>query len=402
MDKDRPAKCIYLDHHATTPMDERVFDKIKPFFLSQFGNPASGSHAFGWRAQDAVDEARAMVAEVINAHPTEIIFTSGATESTNMAIKGLFLPKANVKGRHIVTSSIEHAATISTVKALESTGVKSSIVKPSSEGPVDKARIIDAMTAETAVVSLFFVNNEIGSINSIADIGREVKKRGALFHCDAAQAMGRVKIDCAELNVDMMSLSGHKIYGPKGVGCLYVRRSVMDLICPLIHGGGQEWCKRSGTLNVPGIVGLGEAMRLAVLDFEEENNRIKYLRDRLLNNLQVLDGVHVNGTLLRRVSGNLNLSFDGIDGEELVLAICDRVAISTGSACCSFTGGKSRVLEEIGVTPELRQAALRFGLGRSTSVADIDVASKLIVEQVKIQRNRVSPKKKLVKLFRSK
>jgi cysteine desulfurase len=397
--KDQSRKCVYLDHHATTPMDEKVFEKIKPFFFNQFGNPASQSHPYGWHAQDAVNEARTQVARAINAHPTEIIFTSGATESTNMALKGLFFPKPTIFRRHIVTSSIEHGATLSTVKALNACGITSSIVKPQPSGLIHKEQIAEAMAEDTALVSLFFVHNEIGTILPIKDLAQEAKKRGALFHCDAAQALGRVRIDCQELNVDLMSLSGHKIYGPKGVGCLYVRRDIQDLICPLIHGGGQEWYKRSGTLNVPGIVGMGEAAQIAADNFDEENKRIKDLRDRLLKNLMVLYGVSVNGTLTDRVGGNLNVSFAGIDGEELVVAICDRVAISTGSACSSFAHGQSRVLSEIGVAPQLRQAALRFGLGRTTSIEEIDYASEIIVKEVKKQRQIKG--KKLIKLVRS-
>lgn len=392
--------CIYLDHHATTPMDERVFEKIKPFFLSHFGNPASVNHPFGWDAQDVIDAAREEVARAINAHPTEIIFTSGATESSNMAIKGLFLPSANVPGREVVTSSIEHRATLSSIEAL-SPSIRPIIVKPSKDGLIHVAKVAEAVTDNTALVSLFLVHNEIGSINAIKDIAKEAKKKGALVHCDAAQALGRVPIDCQELGIDMMSLSGHKVYGPKGVGVLYIRRNVIDLVCPLIHGGGQEWCKRSGTLNVPGIVGMGEAARLAVLDFDEENARIKNLRDRLLENLQVLDGIVVNGTLKERVSGNLNVSFEGIDGEELVLAICRRVAISTGSACSSSAGKRSRVLEEIGVLGELRQASIRFGLGRKTTAQEIDAASDLIVTQVRLQRDKRAGKKQVIKITRN-
>ncbi len=396
-----PGNCIYLDHHATTPIDERVLDKMRPFFLAHYGNPASKSHPFGWHAQDAVDEARKEIARTINAHPTEIIFTSGATEATNMALKGLFLPAPNVSGRTVITSSIEHGATLSTCIALMPLGVKTQLLSPNREGLLDEEQIDAAISDDTAVVSLFFVHNEIGSINPIVDISRKVRSRGALLHCDAAQAVGRVVIDCQNLDVDFMSFSGHKVYGPKGVGCLYVRREVMDLICPLIHGGGQEWQKRSGTLNVPGIVGMGEAFRLARENFDEENKRIAALRDQLLENLRVLEGIRVNGTLARRVSGNLNISIAGIDGEELMLAICNQVAISTGSACSSSGGGKSRVLEEIGVPSELRQASLRIGLGRKTTAHEIDFVSELIVNHVKRLRQK-SGQQKLTKIMRSK
>ncbi|HXW52690.1 MAG TPA: cysteine desulfurase family protein [Myxococcota bacterium] len=378
--------CIYLDHHATTPMDPRVFAKMEPFFLSQFGNAASQSHPFGWAAEDAVDRARIEVASAINAHPSEIIFTSGATESINMAIKGLFLPVATVPGRHIVTSSIEHGATKEAINAVLAAGVSVTTVKPNSAGIVDEESVLSHVQSDTALVSLFMVQSEIGSINPIAKMGRALKKCGALFHCDAAQALGRLPIDCQELNVDMMSLSGHKAYGPKGIGVLYLRRGIFDRICPLMHGGGQEWHKRSGTLNVPGIVGMGEAARLAAHDFIEDDPRIRALRDRLMNNLFVLDGVHVNGTLKERVSGNLNVSFDGIDGEELILAICQQVAVSTGSACNSYGHGPSKVLEELGIPKELTQSSIRFGLGRFTTIEEIDYTSDLIIKHVTLQR----------------
>ncbi len=380
--------CIYLDHHATTPMDARVFAKMEPYFLSHFGNAASLSHPYGWAAQDAVDRAREEVACAINGHPTEVIFTSGATESTNMAIKGLFLPVPNVKGRHVVTSSIEHGATIEAINAILATGIAVSVVKPNKNGMIDEGDIVAAMRDDTALVSLFMVHNEIGSINPIGKIAEYVKKRGALFHCDAAQALGRVKIDCQELNVDMLSLSGHKAYGPKGIGVLYLRREIFDRICPLMHGGGQEWHKRSGTLNVPAIVGMGETARLAVQDLKEDDTRIRALRDRLLNNLRALQGVHINGTLDERVSGNLNVSFEGIDGEELILAICRQVAISTGSACNSSGRGKSQVLFELGIAKELMQANIRFGIGRFNTNQEIDFASELIVKQIKLQREK--------------
>jgi len=396
--KEDPTSCIYLDHHATTPTDRRVVEKMMPFFFVNFGNPSSDSHPFGWHAQEAVDQAREMVAKAIHAHPSEIIFTSGATESSNMAIKGLFWPTKNVKGCEIVTSSIEHGATLSCLSALAPTGIKVALIKPSRDGIIDTERILDHLSLNTALVSVFLVHNEIGVINPIAEIAKEVKKRGILFHCDAAQALGRVKIDCEELGVDMMSFSGHKAYGPKGVGCLYVKRSVMDLICPLIHGGGQEWLKRSGTLNVPGIVGMGEAARLAVLDFDEENQRIGALRDHLLAQLMALDGVFVNGSLKHRVSSNLNVSISGIDGEELILAIAKRVAVSSGSACASSSQSKSRVLLEMGISADLTQASIRFGLGRGTKSRDIDIASSLIAEQIILQRKG---KKKLIKLIRS-
>ncbi len=381
-------KFIYLDYHSTTPMDERVFEAMKPYFLNQFGNPGS-YHTLGWQAQSAVDEARINVAKAINAHPTEIIFTSGATESTNMALKGL------LQGTkcQVITSSIEHKATLSTLSSLDSSLVKHTLIKPTCEGFVNEQDILKAMNNDTRLVSLFMVHNEVGSINNISAIAKAVKARGALFHCDAAQALGRVAIDCQKMDIDLMSLSGHKVYGPKGVGCLYIRRSLMDKLLPLIHGGCQEGCKRSGTLNVPGIVGMGEAFKLAVSDMDAENARIRGLRDLLWQNLSALDGIFLNGSFKNRVSGNLNVSVGGIDGEELVLSVCERIALSTGSACNSYNHGKNHVLEELSVPKELCQSSLRFGLGRFTTKEDIDDASELLVEKIKELRKKSSPKK---------
>lgn len=385
--------CIYLDHHATTPMDPRVFEKMKPFFLASFGNPASAHHGYGWEAQEAVNRARITIAESINAHPTEIIFTSGATEATNLALKGLFLPAPTQSKKHIVCSSIEHTATLSTFAALKACGINSTLLRPTSEGHILSGHLESALREDTALVSLFKVNHEIGTINDVLSLGRLIKKAGALFHCDATQALGRIKIDCQELPIDMMSFSGHKIYGPKGVGALYIRKEILHHICPLIHGGGQEWQKRSGTLNVPGIVGLGEAVRLAVTHMHEEMPRIELLRDRLLNNLSQLDNIYINGSMKNRIANNLNISFGGIDGEELILSICRRVAISTGSACASSSSEKSPVLAELGVIPALRQATIRFGVGRFNTVQEIDKASELIITQVKKQRQKASGNK---------
>lgn len=379
---------IYLDHHATTPMDERVFLAMKPYFLSQFGNPAS-YHSLGWQAQEAVDKARYQVAKAINAHPTEIIFTSGATESTNLAIKGLLSAKDQAQ---VISSSIEHKATLSTICSL-APKITADFLKPTKAGMIKEEDVLASIKPQTALVSLFMAHNEVGSINDIESIAKAVKSRGIYFHCDAAQALGRVPIDCQKMPIDMMSLSGHKVYGPKGVGCLYVRKEVMEQISPLIHGGGQEWSKRSGTLNVPGIVGMGEAASLAVTNIEQENQRIKALRDRLWDNLSVLEGISLNGSFENRVSANLNVSFAQVDGEDLVLSICHQVALSTGSACNSFVQGKNRVLEEIGVPLELCQSSLRFGLGRSTTKEDIDMASELVVKQVRALRKKASGKK---------
>lgn len=390
---------IYLDNHATTPMDERVFNKMRPFFLEHFGNPSSKDHAFGFRAKMAVDEARIGIARVINAHPTEIIFTSGATESINTVIKGFFADNPMAQSSEIVSSTIEHSATIEAIESIHETqGVNASWVQPRRDGHIHGEDVLSAITPKTSLVSLFMVNNEIGSITDSKAIGAELKKRNILFHGDGAQALGRIPIDCRELLIDCMSFSGHKIYGPKGVGFLYIRREVQERLYPLLHGGGQEWGLRSGTLNVPGIVGLYEAVRLCRETFHEEHDRIKNLRDNLWKNLQVLDGVHLNGSLDGRVVGNLNVSFEGVDGEELVLELAKDMAISTASACRQSHGFSSRVLKEIGVSKELQHASIRFGIGRFNTAEEIACVCEIIIKTVK--QLRAFQKRKLVSLTR--
>lgn len=384
----RTENCIYLDHHATTPLDQRVFEKMKPFFFNEFGNPASSTHPYGWTAQDAIDEARIKVASAINAHPSEIIFTSGATESTNMALKGFFFPKPSLIKKTIVSSSIEHGATLMTLCSLEAFGLSSLLIKPSPQGIITNQMLEEKITADTAIVSLSLVNNEVGAINDISALSKIAKEHKALFHCDGAQALGRVAIDVKAMGIDLMSLSSHKIYGPKGVGALYISREIIGLLCPLIHGGGQEWHKRSGTLNVPGIVGFGEAAYLAEKNLHEESAHIKSLRDIMWAELKKLDGIYLNGPTDERVAGNLNISFSGIDGEELLLSICHKVALSSGSACASGNLGQGRVLNELGIPSELRQATLRIGIGRSNTLLEIKEAAKLIASEVQKQRAR--------------
>lgn len=270
------------------------------------------------------------------------------------------------------------------------------MLKPTQDGHIAEKDLVHALKQNTGLVSLFGVNHEIGVINNIQNLGKILKNNNIIFHCDATQALGKITLNCQELPIDMMSFSGHKIYGPKGVGALYVRRDLLKELCPLIHGGGQEWCKRSGTLNVPGIVGLGEAVRLITSEMPKDIPRIKNLRDRLLTNLSCLDNIYINGSLKNRVAHNLNISFAGIDGEELILSICDRVAVSTGSACASAKGASSAVLAQLGVNAELRQATLRFGIGRFNTIEEIDDASELIITQVKKLR-----KNKFIMLKRS-
>lgn len=379
---------IYLDNHATTPMDQRVFEKMRPFFLQHFGNPSSKDHAFGFRAKMAVDEARIGIARVINAHPTEIIFTSGATESINTVIKGLFADGGNAgQHREVLSSTIEHSATIEAIESIHETkGVQTSWVKPRQDGHIHRDDVLSQLTEQTSLVSLFMVNNEIGSITDSQAIGHGLKQRNILFHGDGAQALGRIPIDCQELPIDCMSFSGHKIYGPKGVGFLFIRRHVQQKLYPLLHGGGQEWGLRSGTLNVPGIVGLYEAVRLCREGFLEEHERVRSLRDNLWKNLQVLDGVHLNGALAGRVVGNLNVSFEGVDGEELVLELSKYMAISTASACRQSHGFSSRILKEIGVSKELQHASIRFGIGRFNTAEEMAVAADVVVKSVKALR----------------
>jgi cysteine desulfurase len=365
--------CIYLDHHATTPLDPRVFEKITPFLTNAFGNAAS-AHPYGWQAHEAIEEARLAFALAINAKTHEIIFTSGATESSNLALKG-------IKTRSIISSSIEHGATLSTLRALNAMGTKTLLIKPNKEGLISEKEL-EIIDEKADLVSLFFVNHELGTINDVLALGSIIKKAGALFHCDATQALGKIPIDCKKLPLDLISFSAHKIYGPKGIGALYVREELHDRLMPLIHGGGQELNKRSGTHNVPAIVGFGEAAQLAVQDLEEENRRIKYLRDTLLANLSILKNIIINGSMTHRISGNLNISFADINGDELMQALYEKIAVSTGSACASMAGATSPVLAQLGISPALREATLRFGIGRYNTLEEIEKASDIIITTI--------------------
>lgn len=386
---------IYLDYHATTPTDIRVYNKMRPFFYEHFGNPASLTHAYGVKALDAINEARYTVSQAINAHPSEIVFTSGATESNNMAIKGLLLPLPLFKDNHIISSAIDHQATLAPLYALKDMA-RVSLVKPDQDGIITAANLAHYLSDDTTLISLFMAHNEVGSINPIKELNNLAKTKKILFHCDAVQAMGRIPIDVVDLGVDFLSLSAHKIYGPKGVGCLFIKSTLMDKLCPLIHGGGQEWHKRSGTLNVPGIIGFAEAMRLATLNMAIENETIMLLRDRLLHNLMTLPDIHINGGFKQRLSANLHVSFLGIDGPELILALRDKVAISSGSACSLNNNSSNKVLKEMDIAKEWHKAAIRFGIGRYTSKEDIDVASEIIINQVKKQRKTTG--KNLIKI----
>ena len=360
---------IYLDYHATTPVDRRVLDAMLPFFLDVFGNPASTTHAWGWQAQEAVEEARRKIAALVGATAREIIFTSGATESNNLAIRGC----AEIKdtGRNeIVTSAIEHKSVLESCKRLESLGWRVTYLPIRGDGLVDLDAAREAITDRTLLVSVMFANNEIGTLQPLYELSQLAHARGALVHSDAAQAAGKVPIDVNAMGIDLMSVTAHKMYGPKGCGALYVKRKLA--LCPMIEGGGQERGVRSGTLNVPGIVGFGEAARLCKEEMGEEAGRTKQLRDRLLAGLkEQLDGVRVNGSLTERLPQNLHVSFDGVDSEELIVGIGD-IAVSAGSACQSGKGGMSHVLMALNGPDAPHAATVRFGLGRFTTEEEID------------------------------
>jgi cysteine desulfurase len=367
---------VYLDYHATTPVDPRVLAAMLPYFGPQFGNAASGTHSFGWEAVGAVDVARRRVASLAGANPREIVFTSGATESDNLALKG-----ALAGGGHLVTIATEHKAVLDTAARLAESGCRVTVLEPRPDGTLDLDRLRDAIVADTVLVSVMHANNEIGTIHPVAAIGRICREKKVLFHCDAVQAFGKLPVNVDEAGIDLMSISAHKMCGPKGVGALYVRRGVR--LQAQMDGGGQENGMRSGTLNVPGIVGFGEACAIAAAEMEEECGRVRALRDRLLALTRAeLKGVHVHGSLEHRLANNLNLSFDRVEGDALLVALPD-LAVSTGSACNSHGTGGSHVLEAIGVPPELLQSATRFGLGRFTTAEEVDYAAARVVEAVR-------------------
>jgi len=376
-----PKLPIYLDYSATTPVDPRVAAKMIPFLTQDFGNPASRSHSFGWTAEQAVEQARAEVAALIGADHREIVWTSGATESNNLALKGVarFLEK---KGKHLITLATEHKAVLDTMRELEREGFDVTYLPVNPDGLIDPAQFAEAIRTDTILASAMFVNNEIGVIQDIATLGEICRARGVLFHVDAAQATGKVQIDLSRLKVDLMSLSAHKTYGPKGIGALYVRRKPRVRLEAQMHGGGHERGMRSGTLATHQIVGMGEAFRIARLAMAEENERIRGLRDRLLQGLADLDAVHINGDMDQRVPHNLNISFNFVEGESLMMAIKD-IAVSSGSACTSASLEPSYVLRALGLPDELAHSAIRFSLGRYTTTAqEVDSAIKLIKHSV--------------------
>jgi cysteine desulfurase len=373
-------KAVYLDYAATTPVDPRVAQKMSGCLLVEgnFGNPASRSHVYGWQAEEAVEAARAQVASLINADPREIVWTSGATESDNLAIKGL---ADGATKRHIVTSAIEHKAVLDTCRYLEGKGFEVTYLPPCPDGLIRAEQVADALRDDTLLVSIMHANNEIGTVNDIAAIGTACRAAGVLMHSDAAQSAGKVPIDMSSLPVDLMSLSAHKMYGPKGMGALYVRREPPVRLTPLIHGGGHERGMRSGTLATHQIVGMGEASAILEREMERENRRVFELRQRLLARLRQLPGVTLNGAEAERLPGLVNLSFEGVDGETLLMAL-DDVAVSTGSACTSASVEPSYVLRALGLDDELAHASLRFTVGRFTTAEDVEYAAGRVVEVV--------------------
>ncbi|MBI2893137.1 MAG: IscS subfamily cysteine desulfurase [Deltaproteobacteria bacterium] len=379
-----PKLPIYMDYHATTPVDPRVLEAMLPWFTERFGNAASRNHSFGWAAEKAVEIARQRIASLIGAEtPGEIIFTSGATESDNLALKGV-ADFHRDEGNHIITARTEHKAVLDACKRLERQGCAVTYLDVERDGRVDPAAVRAAITDRTVLVSIMLANNEIGTVQPIAEIGEVCREKGVLFHTDAVQGVGKVELDVESMKVDLASLSAHKIYGPKGIGALYVRRKKPRVrLAPIIDGGGHERGMRSGTLNVPGIVGFGEACAILAAEWRGESARVGSLRDRLLAKLQAsLDEVHVNGSLEHRLPGNLNVSFAYVEGEALMMAIKD-VAVSSGSACTSASLEPSYVLRALGIGEELAHSSIRFGLGRFNTEEEVDWVADLVVDKVR-------------------
>ncbi|MFL9896794.1 IscS subfamily cysteine desulfurase [Paraburkholderia fungorum] len=371
---------IYMDYSATTPIDPRVVDKMIPYLREQFGNPASRSHSYGWDAERAVEEARENVAALVNADPREIIWTSGATESDNLAIKGA-AHFYKSKGKHIITVKTEHKAVLDTCRELEREGFEVTYLDVKDDGLIDLEKFKAALRPDTILVSVMSVNNEIGVIQDIEAIGEITREKGIIFHVDAAQATGKIAIDLQKLKVDLMSFSAHKTYGPKGIGALYVRRKPRIRIEAQMHGGGHERGMRSGTLATHQIVGMGEAFRIAREEMATENERIRMLRDRLLRGLQDMEETYVNGDMEKRVPHNLNISFNFVEGESLIMAVKD-VAVSSGSACTSASLEPSYVLRALGRNDELAHSSIRFTVGRFTTEQDVDYVINLLKTKI--------------------
>jgi cysteine desulfurase len=374
---------IYMDNHATTPVDPRVFQAMTPYLTSVFGNAASRNHSFGWEAEEAVEKARKQVADLIGANSKEIVFTSGATESDNLALKGVAQMYAE-KGNHIITAATEHKAILDTCKRLEKEGYRVTYLPVQQNGLVDLDQLRAAITDKTILISIMHANNEIGVLQPVREIGRIAKERGVLFHTDGTQAVGKVPVNVIEDNIDLLSISAHKMYGPKGVGALYVRRRNPRVqLTAQMDGGGHERGMRSGTLNVPGIAGLGEACAIAQKEMPEESKRMRYLRDKLMNRLQSsLDEVYINGSMEHRLPNNLNMSFAYVEGESLLMGIND-VAVSSGSACTSATLEPSYVLKALGAGDDLAHSSIRFGIGRFNTEEEVDYVAEKVIDVVK-------------------
>ena len=383
---------VYLDYHATTPVDPRVLEAMLPYFTERFGNAASRSHRFGWDAQAAVERARAQAAALIGAAASEIVFTSGATESNNLAIKGVVNADVRAKGRpHIITTAIEHKSVLDTCRRLETLGCRVTCLPVDGAGRVEPGDVRRAITGDTVLVSVMSASNEVGSIQPLAEIGAITRERGILLHSDAAQAAGKIPLDVRALGVDLLSFTAHKMYGPKGVGALYVRRRARVSLDPLLEGGGQERGVRSGTLNVPGIVGLGHTAEVNAAELPTESARLSALRDRLYEGLcRNLPGVGLNGSLEGRLPHNLSVHFAGVAGEAILLAI-DDLALSSGSACASGSVEPSYVLKACGIADDLALSSIRFGLGRFTTAEEIDYAIEKVTSVIRhLRRSHAS------------
>ncbi len=373
---------IYMDNHATTPVDPRVVEAMLPYFHEKFGNAASRNHVFGWTAEEAVENARGQIAKLINATPKEIIFTSGATESDNLAIKGV-AEMYREKGNHIITQVIEHKAVLDTCKRLEKNGYEVTYLPVEKDGRINLDDLRRAITPKTILITIMYANNEIGVIQPIEEIGKIAKEKGIFFHVDGVQAVGKVPVDVQKDNIDLLSISAHKLYGPKGVGALYVRRRNPRVqVSAIIDGGGHERGMRSGTLNVPGIVGMGKACEICLNEMPTEGERMRRLRDRLKDNLfSKLDEIYINGSMVHRLPNNLNCSFAYVEGESLLMGIND-IAVSSGSACTSATLEPSYVLKALGVGEDLAHTSIRFGLGRFNTEEEVDYVTSRVVEVV--------------------
>ncbi|MFB9887080.1 IscS subfamily cysteine desulfurase [Balneatrix alpica] len=373
---------IFLDYQSTTPVDPRVAEKMVECLTMDgiFGNPASRSHVFGWKAEEAVETARQHVADLIGADPREIVWTSGATEASNLAIKGVahFYQK---KGKHIITSKIEHKATLDSCRQLEREGFEVTYLTPNSKGLIEPEAVAEALRDDTILVTLMHVNNEIGTITDVAAIGAITRAKGVLLHVDAAQSVGKLPVNLEDMQIDLMSLTAHKVYGPKGIGALYVRRKPRVRIEAQMHGGGHERGMRSGTLPTHQIVGMGEAYRIAKEDMEKDNAHLQMLRDRFWNQIKDIEAVYVNGDIEQRVKGNLNVSFAYVEGESLLMSLKD-LAVSSGSACTSASLEPSYVLRALGLNDELAHSSIRFGFGRFTTIEEVDYAASLIHKAV--------------------